>query len=381
MQHLSKLLEIENSNLAWVLRLGLHGLRTQLQEALKMAQTDPGNSVCEELLRELDILLVEVANVQKLVREETNAPEGENASWEDVLEPVAGDLKLKPIGEALLVDRELINYIGQYEFYSTSDTDLWNEIQHLLLRVPEKLAHTWREYLVKAIGQIGIVEDKESYSSLPFTRHECIYSGLNGKVKASGLCFSDRVGFDPRLTVERSGGELDFLAGVVSTCLKFIDSDPSVHHALKSVDRFGIRSLSLESEKSKYITALIDRFRRVQATTDSTDLAVALRARLDLDEAIHSLVYLPCCDRFSWWGKLQQETRRTLDSVVEKARQAGHQVQIRPLWGTYADIFNWSKDDLQLDTGGVPGEVSACLRVYAKIDDEVLPGRVLFRSS
>lgn len=382
MQHLSRLLEIENSNLAWVLRLGLHGLRTQLQEALKIATatTDPGNSVCEELLRELDLLL-ELANTPELTHEETTAPAKDNASWEDVLEPVAGDLKLRPICEALLADRELISYIGQYEFYSTSDADLWNEMQHLLLRVPEKLAHTWREYLVKAISQVGAVEDKQLYSSLPFTRNECIYPGLTGKVKASGLWFSERVGFDSRLMVERRSGELNFLAGVVSTCLKFIESDPSVHHALKSVDRFGVRSLSLESEKSKYITALIDRFRRVQATADNTDPTVALRARLDLDEAIHSLVYLPCGDRYSWWGKLQQEARRTLDQVVEKARHAGHQVQIRPLWGTYADVFNWSKDDLQLDIGGVPGEVSACLRVYAKIDDEVLPGRVLFRSS
>ncbi|MUG95329.1 hypothetical protein F7734_24370 [Scytonema sp. UIC 10036] len=380
MQHLSKLLEIENSNLAWVLRLGLHGLRTQLQEALKMVQSDPGNTVCEELLRELDILL-ELANTQQLTYEKTTAPEKEDASWEDVLEPVATDSKLRPIYEPLLLDREFINYIGQYKFYSTSDTDLWHEVQNLLLRVPEKLAHTWREYLVKALSQIGAIEDKELYSSLPFTRHECIYPGLSGKVKAPGLWFSNRVGFDSRLMVERSGGELDFLAGVVSTCLKFIETDPCVNHALKSVDRFGIRSLSLESEKSKYITALVDRFRRVQATAENSDPAVALRARLDLDEAIHSLVYLPCSDRFSWWGKLQQETRRTLDQVVEKARQAGHQVQIRPLWGTYADVFNWSKDDLQLDIGGVPGEVSACLRVYAKIDDEVLPGRVLFRSS
>ncbi|KAF3888470.1 MULTISPECIES: hypothetical protein [Nostocales] len=380
MQHLSKLLEIENSNLAWVLRLGLHGLRTQLQEALKMVQTDPGNMACEELLRELDVLLQSV-NTPQSTHEKTIASEQDDASWEDVLEPVAGELKLRQICEALLVDRELSNYIGQYEFYSTSDADLWNEIQRLLLRVPEKLAHTWREYLVKALAQVGAVEDKELYLSLPFTRHECIYPGLGGKVKASGLWFSDRVDFDSRLMVERSGGELDFLAGVVSICLQFIESDPLVHHALKSVDRFGIRSLSLESEKSKYVTALIDRFRRVQATADNSDSAVALRARLDLDEAIHSLVYLPCSDRFSWWGKLQQETRRTLDLVVAKARQAGHQVQIRPLWGIYADVFNWSKDDLQLDIGGVPGEVSACLRVYAKIDDELLPGRVLFRSS
>lgn len=57
MQHLSKLLEIEDSQLAWVLRLGLHGLRTQLQEALKEAKTDSGQSSCQELVRELDQLL------------------------------------------------------------------------------------------------------------------------------------------------------------------------------------------------------------------------------------------------------------------------------------------------------------------------------------
>jgi hypothetical protein len=181
--------------------------------------------------------------------------------------------------------------------------------------------------------------------------------------------------------METNDGEIDLLAGVVSICLKFIELDLSLHHALKSVDRFGVRSLNDEREKSKYITALIDRFRRVQTTADNVDPVVALRARLDLDEAIHSLVYLPCVDRYSWWGKLQQEARRTLDQVVEKTRDAGYHVQIRPLWGTYADVFNWSKDDLQIDIGGVRGEVSACLRVYAKINDEVLSGRVLFRSS
>ncbi|MCL1468616.1 hypothetical protein [Argonema galeatum] len=55
-------------------------------------------------------------------------------------------------------------------------------------------------------------------------------------------------------------------------------------------------------------------------------------------------------------------------------------MQIRPLWGYYADMRSWSKDDLELDIGSKPGEVLACLRVYAKINEEVLPGRVLFRS-
>lgn len=396
MQQLSKLLEIENSNLAWILRLGLHGLKAQLQEALKTAIYDPGSGVCQQLIEELDILLQ-----PQSLNGKTTLPIEEN-SWDDVLEPVLpidyedpisgyddqqttapntiSEIKLKPLREALLADREIWNYLGQYQFHSTNDADLWNEMQLLLLRVPEKMLHVWREYLLKEANQIGAIEDKHNCFLLPFTRNEYIYPGLTGKVKATGLWLSNQIGFDSRVAVERCGGELDFLAGVVSSCLKFMELDPSLHHALKSVDRFGVRSLNSEAEKSKYTTALIDRFRRVQTTVDN-DPAVALRARIDLDEAIHSLVYLPCTDRYSWWGKLQQEARRTLDSAVERARQSGYHVQIRPLWGIYADVFNWSKDDLQLDIGGLRGEVSACLRVYAKINDEVLPGRVLFRSS
>ncbi|WP_026733075.1 hypothetical protein [Fischerella sp. PCC 9605] len=395
MQHLSKLLEIEDSKLAWVLRLGLYGLRTQLQEALKEATKDPGNSICQELLQELNELLQakiltekdwEVGRTgdgEKITPHHPITP-SPHLSWEDVFEPIqpatTGELKLKYICEALLTDKELLQYVGEYEFHSSNDTDLWNELQRLLLRVPEKLAHVWQERILAEVSQLGALEDKFSLQQMSFCRNEHVYSGLKGNIEAKGLCLSNNIGFDPQLRMETRDGEFDVLAGIVSTCVKFIEIDKCLHHALKSVDRFGVRSLDSESEQAKYVTALLDRFHRVLATADA-DPAIALRARLDLDEAIHSLVYLPICDRFSWWGKLQQEARRTLNGVVEKARDAGYQVQIRPLWGTYADVYTWSKDDLQLDIGGIPGEVSACLRVYAKINDEVLPGRVLFRSS
>ena len=93
----------------------------------------------------------------------------------------------------------------------------------------------------------------------------------------------------------------------------------------------------------------------MEDTFEGPDPIKALRARLDLDEAFHSLVYNPPVDRFSWWGRRQQEARRTLDGAIARARDAGHQVQIRPLWGTYADIFRYSKDDLPLAIGGKTG--------------------------
>ena len=383
MPNLNKLLNTKDSKLAWLLRLKLLGLRTELQEALKTEVSDPGSDACRQLLQELDVIL-ESDN-------QSNNTE-DIPTWEDILEPVSNQvdskpqlqkthtqLRLEPIAQNLISRKELLQYIGEYQFYANDDAQLWNEMQRLLLRVPEKQAEVARSQLLNQAITLGATEDTVSLRQLPFPTPEHIYSGLKGSIQASGLCFSNLVNFDERLQTRRSGSELDLLASIVSICLKLIEVDPHLHHALRSVDRFGVRPLNA-SEKPKYIAALIERYNRVKVTFH-TDAFTSLRARLDLDEAIHSLTYLPCVDRFSWWGKLQQEARRTLETAAQQARQAGISVQIRPLWGTYADVYPFSKDDLQVDIGGIPGEVSACLRVYAKINEEILSGRVLFRSS
>ena len=383
MPNLNKLLNTKDSKLAWLLRLKLLGLQTELKEALKTEVSDSGSDACRELLKELDVIL----NSQNQSNNTEEIP-----TWEDVLEPVSNQLdnnsqlpqtliqpNLIPITQTLLSRKELSQYIGEYQFYSTDNAQLWNEMQRLLLRIPEKQAEKLRSQVFKQLITLSIAEDKISLQQLPFPKSQLIYPGLKGNIQASGLCFSNSINFDQRLQIHKSGTELDILAGIVSTCLKFIEIDPHLHHALRSVDRFGVRSLKL-ADKTKYIAALVERFNKVKVTFN-TNKITSLRARLDLDEAIHSLTYLPCVDRFSWWGKLQQEARRTLETAAQQTRQAGISVQIRPLWGTYADVYPFSKDDLQVDVGGVPGEVSACLRVYAKINDEALPGRVLFRSS
>ncbi|MGK7901679.1 MAG: hypothetical protein AB4352_09730 [Hormoscilla sp.] len=405
MQHLSKLLEIEKSNLAWVLRLGLNGLRAQLREAKNKDATDPGINECEELLRELDSLLEPPLEPVEESKETDPPPEEESPFEESPFEkspseespfeedeypfdPVPqppGELKLSRLRSTLIEDQKLLEYVGKVELSDSEDALLWNEVQRLLLRVPAREADSWQELAMSLAQSVGASENRRSLVKLPFSRDEVIYPGLTGEVKAQGLRFSTKKAIDRLLTEDKLEGELYFLGCVVDICLKFMEMDPNLHHALKTVNQFGVISLNEESQneksqKDKYSEALIERFGRAVAAEKTADPVKILRGRLDLDEAIHSLVYYPPADRFSWWGKLQQQARDPLQQLADRARQAGHQVQVRSLWGSYANVYSRSKDNLELDSGGTPGEVSACLRVYAKIDSEVLPGRVLFRS-
>lgn len=393
MQHLHKLLQLDNSQLAQILRFGLHGLRGYLQAALKEFPSDPGAGNCQDLLRELDDLLqpappsapplVSVYHNSKNTEKNPNiiiARQDETVSISDIFQPVT--LKLSRLRDAFVSDKKLATYLGKVELKSTTDSDLWDEIQRKLLRVPESLAKSWRERALELAAEAGAREEKsqESLVKLPFHRDEVIYPALTGGVRAEGLCLSANTPMEARVAVDVKEGDIYLLASVVSACLKFIEREPNLHHAFKSVDSFGVRSLDSKSERDKYTGALTDRFRRARAAEGNPDPAVTLRSWLDLDEAVHSLVFLPPVERYSWWGKLQQESRRTLDKVVEKARNAGCDVWLRQLWGPYADVCKFSKNDLELDSGGIPGEVVACLRVYARIGQEELPGRVLFRS-
>jgi hypothetical protein len=62
----------------------------------------------------------------------------------------------------------------------------------------------------------------------------------------------------------------------------------------------------------------------------------------------------------------------------DRAAAAGCHVHLQVLGGSFADINRLAPDSLEVDYG-VPGEVAACLRVWARIDGEELKGRVLYR--
>ncbi|MEH2419099.1 hypothetical protein [Nostoc sp.] len=362
MQHLHQLLEIKNSELARLLRLSLYGLEATLNQARAEFPLDPGAKVCDDVLQELHSLL-------------QPAPPQQNTGWEDAPD----DLKLSQLREAFDSDSELSYYLGNSQLQSQTDSDLWNEIQRKLLRVPEDLAASWRSRTLDLAQEVGAIADPSNTFQLPFIRDEIIYPGLSGTIQTQGLSLSQQALLNYKVTQDNTS---DILAGFLYLYLKFIEIDPDLHHALKSVFSFDVISLhSKPEQRHQYIEGLSDRFQRTKKTEVNTDPLSILRAWIDMDEAIHSLVFIPPAERYSWWGKLQHESRRILKKVTDQANNAGNEVRIRQLSGLYADICALSKDDLQLDCGGIPGEVLTCLRVYARINQEESPGRVIFRSS
>lgn len=363
MQHLRQLLATKNSELSRLLRFSLHGMEASLKQAQAELPQDPGAKVCEQLLQEL----------QNLLQPETQ---------ELTFIQLSDELKLNYLREAFDSDPELALYLGDSPLQSQTDADLWNEIHRKLLRVPEDLAQVWRQRALDFAQEMGAVEDNEHLYDLPFIRNEIIYPGLHGSVNAQGLCLSQKAFFQSEIIPNNASEELHLLASLLLLWSKFMEIEPDLHHALKSVFSFDVIPLhSQPDQQNQYIETLIDRFQRTKKAEEIADPLSTLRAWIDMDEAINSLVFVPPSERYSWWGNLQQESRRALKKIADKAIKLGHDVRIRQLTGIYADICAFTKDDLQLDYGGIPGEVLTCLRVYARINQEEIPGRVIFRSS
>ncbi|MBU7584958.1 MAG: hypothetical protein KAF91_18970 [Nostoc sp. TH1S01] len=363
MQHLRQLLETENSELARLLRCSLYGLEAALNQAHTELPDDPGTEICAELLQEIQDLL------QPPHQEET------------IIIQSSDELKLNHLRDAWNADSELSLYLGDVPLQSQTDADLWHEIHRKLLRIPDDLAAFWQQRALDLAQEIGAVEDDSNFYQLPFIKDEIIYPGLKGSVNVQGLCLSQKALLKSKIFPIHESEDVQLLAGFLNLYLKFIEIEPDLHHALKSIFSFDIIPFNSKPEQQQqYIEALIDRFHRTQKAEENNDILAIVRAWIDIDEAIHSLVFIPPVERYSWWGKLQQESRRTLKKVADKANKSGHNVRIRQLSGLYADICAFSKDDLQLNCGGIPGEVLTCLRVYARINQEEFPGRVIFRS-
>jgi hypothetical protein len=369
---LGSLLARPSSRASQALRWGLLGLRASLQAVLQEVPDDPGGEDLRGLLAELTPLLDGPGTFSSPAELLPAASQEGSAG--------AAGPRLLPLARAVVADPRLRDWLQNRGLREDRDEEIWNDIQHLLLRVPPGLAEEWRRCCLSHAEKAGAQPDETQAVVLSLERDERIYPGLTGAVEARGLRSEAGAPLDARVTPPPDE-DLRVLAGVISAWLWFIDQDTQLHHCLAGVFRFGLAALVGE-QRERYVAELLRRWDRVRVEAQHPDSRQSwkdrLKAHLDLDEALHSLVHQPPADPRSWWGQLCSEARDTLLRERDRAVQAGCPVHIQLLGGSFADINRLAPDSLQVDFG-VPGEVAACLRVWARIDGEELKGRVLYR--
>lgn len=378
----------ERSELARSARLGLVGLRASLREAVQAAADDDAAlPLCRSLLAELDGALGDA------VTPSTRAEAGTDDSHVEDLQELfdeqarrgaaassdlpAAEPSLRGLREDFTADAEARRHLGDFAFRATGEAELWGELHRALLRLPEPLARSWRERAAAAAAEAGARVDEQNVEALPFASREVLWPALDGRIRAGGLGLAPDAPLSPRLRGRpEPDSELHLLAQVVTVCLKFIEIDGALHHGLRSVYQFGVIPLE-SSQRQNYESKLLDLFERALAAEH--DPVAALRARLDLDEAIHSLLYLPpAAPSTSWWARLFYAARQTLDGAAARVRRSrGLKVQIQLLLGPYPDIQHLTSNSVGVNGAGPPGQVLVCLRPYAVIGDEVLKGRVV----
>jgi hypothetical protein len=391
MQQLRKLLSMNDSNIAKFLQSSLRGLEVSLKDSQEKFPDDPGANICDAVLQEIQGLLQPSSN--SINQNQTPvATRKEDSDLENTQNSKSSELQLRSLRDAFYAEKNHLNqYLGDFQLHSQTDADLWKEIQLKLLRLPREISNTWKERALRAAQEAQAEEEISNNIQLRFNKNEEIYPGIKGSIQANGLSLSlsENAILNSQVLQEIEykdlPDDLKLLACLVSFCIKLIDIEPDLYHALETVNKFDIIHLNSNIEqRNKYIESLKERFQRtVKAVHRKEDLLTVLKAWINIDEAINSLVFVPPASSDSWWGELKKHSRRILiGKIAKKAKEEGHDVQIKELSGAYANIHKFSvKDyDVPLKVGGIPGEVQACLRVYARINQDNFPGRVIYRS-
>jgi len=399
-----------SSPLAQLTRLSLIGLQSTLAAALDAMPDDLSAGDVRAVLRALDGLLTHPAvtdaggnpfdsDDQVPLFDEPGATDEAHAkpvpaaasrdesSLADSARPTCVNLsppglRLVELRDQFHADGRLRPSLGTPALTETTDAGLWVELQRALLRVPEPLAREWKAEAVKLARKVGCepVESGPSVEVVAGPSDELLWPGLSGAVEVRGLRTSTSVPLPVELRVEGADLLDRPLAAIVAVAMSLARRDPKIRHALRKIDDSREVPLIEGDQCERFLREFVDRFCKSAGSVQRP--VEHLRHRIDLDEALHSLLFSPVAVENSWWGKLQRRERNSLREVETEARKLVKPVSIRELIGEYNEEIRSNtrgSNDLQVDGGGKSGHVVICLRLFARIGNETLVGRVLYR--
>jgi hypothetical protein len=384
-----RLLQAEQgSEIAMIARSGLIAWRAMLKDAVQRCPGDPGFASAVDLIHQLDELLGE--------------PSADGGKWPagHVPGPAGGsglnipDSRLAGLVAEFTTDPVVKHSIDEQSLdglHSANDADdMWRGLHLSLLRLPEQAAARWRA----SLATLAAAPQTESpgWHTLP-GESEAVLVPLRAAVTASGspppagyrtspqapadeeVCHA--LGFRSAVTAGPDADEAE-LARLGSLLLSLTELDENLVVCLESTLYQGSRRLDDEL-RQRYHEDLLGRLREYSRSAPGS--VPRFEALLDIDEAVNSLMHRPPPPPDSWWAQVRQQSRRMVDRSAGALRKAGADIEVMPLSLRYRDVRDLTNNnDVASRSGGEPGDVLACLRLWARVEGKTLPGRVMYRT-
>jgi hypothetical protein len=252
---------------------------------------------------------------------------------------------------------------------------LWETIQLRLLRLPEPAARQIRDDLWRSAGHPPAASSWRDLASAGGSG-EALVAPLDGA--GPGVRASSDPEPDEEVLACLSRCEAAELAQVCSALLTAAEIDDDLWLCLESL-QFGSAVRLDDAGRRRLRREVIGRLSEYARHRPYSDASV--QALVAVDEAVHGVVHLPVAASGSWWERLWRRSSDIVERQAEKARAGGADIEVRPLILDYPDVRHLTRNDLAVGIGGEPGDVLACLRLYASIGGQKLPGRVMYRAS
>jgi hypothetical protein len=382
----------ESSASARVLRAGLVGLRAALEDTLGRTADDPAAARVRELIGELGAVLAGPpadfgagADAGAGVSAPAGVSVGAASPRERAAE--ARSAGLRELAAALAADPRARRFLDERSLAALAgpgcgpdaDEALWSTFHLRLLRLPAQVADDWRR---RAARLATASSGGAPRTVLPGAQNVLIPAYSPG---GPSLGTAPDASPDPQIAaaVDRAptrDADLVALAALTTCVLAVAERDDSLYLCLESVQFHGAEPLDARLTASYREEALARMGDYAHAEPGSI---AQFEALILLDEAVASLVHSPLAAPDSWWAALGTASRRLLAERVRALRADGQDVEAVPLALRYRDVRDRTdgNDVGARESGSAPGEVLACLRVWARVSSRRLTGRVLYQTA
>jgi hypothetical protein len=360
----------EQSEIARAARSALIGLRASLADAVDRCPQDQGREPAVELIAELDEIL---------------------AAWPVPANPApAGpasvpDRRLSDLAAAFVRDPAATEYLDEKSLAAAAEPvgdggAVWRDLHLSLLRLPGPVAAAWRDRLAVLAAPPEAGPPASGWRILPGEREAVLVpAGPAWAMPTEGIRTSAEAPVQDAVLAALDGrADAAELARLSSLVLELTELDENLIVCLESVLFMGSKRLD-DKYRQLYRADLLGRLREYARHEPGS--ASGFESLIEIDEAVNSLTHRPPAATGSWWAQMRQQSRQMVERTAGTLREAGLDVKVLPLGLRYRDVRDLTAgNDVASRSGGKPGDVLACLRLWTKIGNRTIPGRVMYRA-